>query len=163
MMMLERRGGIFIDREPVLVVREAIEDSLKTAGIQASDAAAADYILDIYVFHFGLGESSGMETFGKIELGVALKDPKTGKSQNISALGTSIKGAAIRKSNIMKDMQNNLQDALQDVVRNFLRGVKLRDAIAAFSEGTPATAAPATEPAPKQTPPPADTTVTGAQ
>lgn len=147
MLMFKPRGGVFIDREPTAIVREAMETSLKEAGMLAPDKASANCILDVYVFHFGLGEGSGMEFFGKVDLNVVVKDPASGKSQTVTAMGTSIQGAAIRKKNILKNIEENVEGAMQDALRNFLRGAKLRDALAALpappaAETAPASAAP---------------------
>jgi hypothetical protein len=132
MMMLERKGGVFLDREPSVIVREAVEASLNAAGIRAGEAGSADFILELYLFHFGLAESSGFETFGKVDLGCTVKNPRTGKSQNITAMGTSIgKGGANKKK-----LKEILEEALQDALRNLLRGTKLRDAIAGL-DATP--------------------------
>jgi hypothetical protein len=128
MMVWERKGGLFLDREPAIIVREAVEDSLQAADMRATDATTADYILDVYVFHFGLAESSGLESFGKVDLGFILKNLKSGKSQNLAAMGTAI---GKRGSNKEK-MKATLEEALQDALRNFFRGTKLRDAISSF-------------------------------
>lgn len=146
MLMFQPRGGVFIDREPVAIVREALEKSLKEADLLAADKAAATYVLDVYVFHFGLGSGSGMEFFGKVDLNVVVKEPASGKSQTVTAMGTSIQGTAIRKKNILKNIEENVEGALQDALRNFLRGAKLRDAIAAMPAAEPA-GKPATDPA----------------
>jgi hypothetical protein len=133
MMIVESGGGVFIDREPAVIVREAIEDSLQAAEVRATDAASADYILEIYVFHFGLADSSGFETFGKVDLGIIVKDPKAGKSQNVAAMGTSIG----KRGDNKKRLQALIEQALQDAVRNFLRGIKLKDTIASLENPTP--------------------------
>lgn len=134
MLMFKPRGGVFIDREPVAIVREAFEQSLKEAGLLAPDKASSNCILDIYVFHFGLGEGSGLEFYGKVDLNVIVKDPAGTKSQTVTAMGTSIQGTAVRKKNILKNVEENVEGALQDALRNFLRGAKLRDAVAALPE-----------------------------
>jgi len=133
MMMSERRGGVFLDREPAVIVREAVENSLNTASMRASEVSSADYVLELYIFHFGLADSSGMETFGKVEIGCIVKNPRTGKSQNITGMGTSIGKRGTDK----KKLKVLLEDALQDALRNLLRGEKLRDAITGF-ETSPA-------------------------
>lgn len=155
MLMFKPRGGVFIDREPVAIVREAFEKSLKESDLLAADKASANCVLDVYVFHFGLGDGSGMEFFGKVDLNVIVKDPASGKSQTVTAMGTSIQKTAVRKKNILKNIEENVEGALQDALRNFLRGAKLRDAIAAL----PAPAEPAAKPA---TDPAAPATTTGA-
>ncbi len=152
MLMLHQRGGVFIDREPVAIVREALESSLKAADLLATKPDGANYLLDVYIFHFGLGESSGYEYFGKVDLNVVLKDALSGKSETITAMGTSIQGTAVRKKNIMKNMEANLEGALQDSLRNFLRGVKLRDFVAAGSAAPAPAASQATAPSTTPTP-----------
>lgn len=129
MLVFRGRGGAFLDREPKEVVRTALEESLKTAGCLAADEASADYLLTVYVFHFGLAEGSGMEFYSKVELNIVVKNPRTGRSQEVTALGTSIEKMAFRKKNIMMRVQSNLEEALGNALRNFLRGAKLRDAI----------------------------------
>ena len=128
MLVTEARGGIFVDRLPVDIVREALASSLQAADMLAPDAASADLILNVYLFHFGLAPSLG-DFFGKIELAVAVKDPKTGKSQQISATGTSISHIAVRKKNEMKDLEADFNGALSDAIRNLLRGQALHDAV----------------------------------
>ena len=134
MLVLRPRGGIYLDRKPVEIVKQALEHSLKAADLLAADAASADYLLTVFVFHYGLGAGSGMEFFGKLDLGVMVKDVKTGKSQQVTAIGASVQGAAVLKKNILKNVKAILEEALQDGLRNFLRGQKLRDVV----EGTPA-------------------------
>ena len=145
MLIYKPRGGVFLDREPVAIVREALESSLKNADMLATDKTSANCVLDVYVFHFGLGSGSGMEFFGKVDLNVIVKEPGAAKSQTVTAMGTSIQGTAIRKKNILKNIEENVEGALQDALRNFLRGAKLRDAIATLSATVPATPAPAAE------------------
>jgi hypothetical protein len=128
MLVMDARGGIFVDRLPVDIVREALASSLQAADMLAPDAASADLVLNVYLFHFGLAPSLG-DFFGKIELAVAVKDPKTGKSQQISATGTSISHVAVRKKNEMKDLEADFNGALSDALRNLLRGQALHDAV----------------------------------
>jgi hypothetical protein len=128
MLVTEARGGIFVDRLPADIVREALASSLQAADMLAPDAASADLILNVYLFHFGLAPSLG-DFFGKIELAVAVKDPKSGKSQQISATGTSISHIAVRKKNEMKDLEADFNGALSDAIRNLLRGQALHDAV----------------------------------
>jgi len=40
---------------------------------------------------------------------VVVKNVKTGKSQQITALGTSLKGLAVRKKNIMKNVKDDIE------------------------------------------------------
>jgi hypothetical protein len=137
MLVFRPRGGVFVDREPVVIVRQALEDSLRAAGLLAESPDAADFVFTVYVFHFGLGSGSGFVFFGKVELNVVIKVPKSGKTQQITALGTSIQGLAARKKNILKNIQADLTEALEDALRNFLRGAKLRDALAALEPPAP--------------------------
>lgn len=136
MLITAGRGGIFVDRLPADIVREALESSLKSADLLAADAPSADLILNVYLFHFGLAPSMG-DFFGKIELAVTVKNPKSGKSQQISANGTSISHIAVLKKNEMKNLQSDFNNALGDAIRNLLRGQALHDAVVS------ATAAPA--------------------
>ena len=129
MLVTSGHGAIFVDRLPAEIVRDAIESSLKSADLLAADAASADMALGVYLFHFGLAPSSGGDYFGKVELAVTVKNSKTGKSQQVSASGTSISRVAVLKKNAMKNLEENLTTALGDAVRNLLRGQALRDAI----------------------------------
>ncbi len=138
LLMYKPGGGVFLDREPTEIVRQAFEDSLKPAGLLAPDKTSADYLLSVYLFHFGQAPGSGLEFFGKVDLNVVVKDAKTGKSQQVTALGTSIRGTAIRKKNIRKNIKENLEAALEDALRNFLRGTKLREAVEAPAPAPPA-------------------------
>jgi len=132
MMVLKPRGGIFLDRPPSEITRAGLEACLKPADMLAADRDSADFLLTVYLFNFGLSDSSGMDFFGKVEFAVTLKNPKTAKSQQITASGTSIAGAAVRKKNIQKNVQEDIERAFSDALRNLLRGVKLRDAVAAL-------------------------------
>ncbi len=134
MLLYKPRGGVFLDRDPVAIVREALEASLKESDLLAADKDSANYIFDVYVFHFGIASGSGLEFFGKVDLNIVVKDTATGKTETVTALGTSIQGAAVRKKNIIKNIQENVEGALQDSLRNFLRGTKLRDAVTPKSE-----------------------------
>jgi hypothetical protein len=130
MLVLKERGGVFLDRQPTEIVRQALQETLQKSDLLAADRASADYLLTVYLFHFGLASGSGLEYFGKVDLNVVLKPASGGKAQEITALGTSIQGAAIRKKNILKNVEANISEALEAALRNFLRGTKLRDAVA---------------------------------
>ena len=136
MLVTAQRGGIFVDRLPVDIVREALESSLKSADMLAPDAASADFVLNVYLFHFGLAPSMG-DLFGKVELAVTMKDLKTGKSQQISASGTSISHIAARKKNEMKNLEADFSGALSDAIRNLLHGQALHDAVSASMASHP--------------------------
>src|SRR5713226_1270346 len=132
MLVLRDRGGVFLDRQPTQITREAIEQSLKAADLLAADAPTADLVLQVYVFHFGLAQGSGLDFFGKVEFSVMVKNPKTEESQQIQAKGTSIAKAAVRKKNIQKNVQADIEGALEDAVRNLVRGTQLREAVTAL-------------------------------
>jgi len=133
MLVYKPRGGIFLDRPPVEVVRAGLVDSLRAAEMLAVDRDSADFLMNVYIFNFGLSSSSGLDFFGKVEFAVQLKNPKTGKSQQVTASGTSIAGGAARKKNLLKNIQDDLERALADALRNLLRGEKLRDSLAALN------------------------------
>jgi len=116
----------------VEITREGLTNCLKSADALAPDRESADFLLTVYVFKFGLSDSSGMDFFGKVEFAVVVKNAKTGKSQQVSAAGTSIAGVAMLKKNIQKNVLEDINKALGDALRNFLRGEKLRDAVAAL-------------------------------
>ena len=137
MLVLRERGGVFLDRQPTEIAREAIEQSLKSAGLLAADAASADLVLQVYVFHFGLAQGSGLDFFGKVEFSVMVKNVKTEESQQIQAAGTSIANAAMRKKNIQKNVQANIEGALEDAVKNLVRGTQLKEAVASLMKDSP--------------------------
>ena len=136
MLVTQGRGGIFVDRLPVDIVREALESSLKSVDMLSPDPETADSVLNVYIFHFGLAPSMG-DFFGKIELAIAVKNPKSGKSQQISATGTSISHIAARKKNEMKNLEADFNSALNDAVRNLLRGQALHDAVMSVAARAP--------------------------
>ena len=135
MLVLHSRGGIFLDRQPTVIVREALEESLKSANLLAEDADSADLVIRLYLFHFGLAEGSGLDFFGKVEFSAILKNPKTGETVEVKAAGTSIATGAARKKNIQKNVQENLEESLRDATRNFVRGQQLKDAVALLLNG----------------------------
>jgi hypothetical protein len=145
MLVFKPRGGIFLDRTPTEITRAGLETCLKSANMLAADRNSADFLLTVYLFNFGLSDSSGMDFFGKVEFAATLKNPKTAKSQQVTASGTSIAGVAVRKKNIQKNVQEDIERAFADALRNLLRGVKLRDAVVALDlpADTPATPAQA--------------------
>jgi len=132
MLVFKPRNGIFLDRTPVEITREALTNCLKSADVLAPGRESADFLLTVYLFKFGLSDSSGLDFFGKVEFAVVVKNAKTGKSQQVSAAGTSIAGAAILKKNVQKNVLEDINKAFADALRNFLRGEKLRDAVAAL-------------------------------
>lgn len=137
MLVTELHHAIFVDRLPADIVREALETSLRTADMLAPDAASADLTLNVYLFHFGLAPSMG-DYFGKVELAVTIKNAKTGKSQQVSAIGTSISHNAVLKKNAMKNLEQDFNGAVGDAIRNFLRGQALHDAVIAATAAVPA-------------------------
>ena len=146
LLVYKPRGGVFLDRQPAEIVRQALTETLHNSDLLAPDRESADYLLTVYLFHFGLATGSGAEYFGKVDLNVVVKGVASGKSQEVTALGTSIQGIAFRKKSIHKNVEANIDEALESALRNFLRGTKLRDAVATLS-ATPPDSAP-TSPAP---------------
>jgi hypothetical protein len=146
MLVLKERGGIFLDRQPTVIVREALEESLRAANLLATDANSADLVLKIYVFQFGLAQGSQLDFFGKVEFTVMVKNPKSRESQEVKAAGTSIAKGAVLKKNIQKNVQDDVEESLRDAVRNFLRGQQLKDAAGALRKSMDA--APAATPNP---------------
>jgi hypothetical protein len=136
-LVLKERGGIFLDRQPTEIVQQAFQETLQKSGLLAADREHADYLLTVYVFHFGLAPGIGFEYFGKVDLNVVVKDLASGKSQEVTALGTSIQGAAFRKKNMLKNIEANISEALEAALRNFMRGTKLRDAVALPPDAKP--------------------------
>jgi hypothetical protein len=132
MLVFKPRGGIFLDRTPTEIMKEGLTTCLKSADLLATDRESADFILTVYLFHFGLSDSSGMDFFGKVEFTAMVKNPKTGKSEQVQSSGTSIAGVAVRKKNIQKNVLENINNAFGDALRNFLRGEKLRNAVNAL-------------------------------
>ena len=137
LLVLRERGGVFLDRQPTQITREAIEQSLKAADLLAADGVSADLVLQVYVFHFGLAQGSGLDFFGKVEFSVTVKNLKTEESQQIQAVGTSIANVAVRKKNIQKNVQANIEAALEDAVRNLVRGTQLREAVGSLLKNSP--------------------------
>lgn len=144
MLVLKERGGVFLDRQPIQITKETLEQSLKAADLLAADAASADLVMQIYVFHFGLAAGSGLDFFGKVEFSVMVKNLKTEESQEVQAKGTSIANGAFRKKNLQKNVQANIEGALEDAVRNLLRGTQLKEAVASLLKNSPS--APAAAP-----------------
>jgi len=148
MLVMKERGGVFLDKQPTAIVKDAIEQSLKAANLLAADAASADLVLHIYLFHFGLAAGSGLDFFGKVEFSTMVKNTKLGESQEAKAIGTSIANGAVRKKNIQKNVEEDIEGALHDAIRNFLRGQQLKDAVTALAkEGESAAPAQPAEPA----------------
>lgn len=143
MLVFKPRKGIFLDRTPAEITREGLTNCLKSGDMLAADRESADFILTVYLFRFGLSDSSGMDFFGKVEFAVVLKNPKTGKSQQVSAAGTSIAGGAFRKKNLQKNVLEDINNAFGDALRNLLRGEKLREAVTALDAPGEIKAAPA--------------------
>jgi hypothetical protein len=145
MLMYRPRGGIFLDRAPAEIMREGLTACLKSGEVLAANRESADFVLTIYLFHFGLSDSSGMDFFGKVEFAAVVKNPKTGKSEQVAASGTSIAGVAVLKKNIQKNVLENINKAFADALRNFLRGEKLRDAVSKLDAPAEPKAPPAAE------------------
>jgi hypothetical protein len=146
MLVLKERGGIFLDRQPTVIVREALEESLRAANLLAMDANSADLVLKIYLFQFGLAQGSQLDFFGKVEFTTLVKNLKSGESLEVKAAGTSIAKVAVRKKNIQKNVQDDVEESLRDAVRNFLRGQQLKDAVGALRKSTDAAPAPTPNP-----------------
>jgi hypothetical protein len=136
MLVMKERGGVFLDKQPTAILKDALEQSLKAANLLAGDKGSADLVLRVYLFHFGLGAGSGLDFFGKVEFTVLVKNAKTGESQEVKAMGTSIAKGAFRKKTIQKNVEEDIEEALHDATRNFLRGAQLKDAVAAWAKGT---------------------------
>ena len=146
MMVYKPRKGIFLDQTPVEITKEGLAKCLKAAELLVSDRESADFVLTVYLFRFGLSDSSGFDFFGKVEFAVVVKNAKTGKSQQVSATGTSIAGVAMLKKNLQKNVQEDISKAFSDAMRNLLRGEKLRDAVMALD--VPGESKAPTEPSP---------------
>jgi hypothetical protein len=142
MLVMKARGGIFLDRQPKVILREVVDQSLKASGLLADSAESADFTVRLYIFHFGLAEGSQLDFFGKVEFSAMLKNPKTGESVEIKAAGTSIAKGAVRKKNMQKNVQDDIEEALKDAIRNFLRGQALKDAVTALRKEDTAPATP---------------------
>jgi len=135
MLVLKSRGGIFLDRQPTVIVREALEESLKSGNLLAADSNSANLVIRVYLFHFGLAEGSGLDFFGKVEFTAIVKNPKTGETAEVKASGTSIAKGAARKKNLQKNVQEDLEESLKDAARNFLRGQQLKEAVGLLWKG----------------------------
>jgi hypothetical protein len=151
MLVMKARGGLFLDKQPTVILKETIEQSLKAADLLAPDQGSADLLLRVYLFHFGLASGSGLDFFGKVEFSTMVKNAKIGESQEVKAVGTSIANGAMRKKNKQKNVEENIEAALRDATRNFLRGTQLKEAVTALwkgQNGSPA-AAPSSGASPK--------------
>ena len=67
LLVMKERGGVFLDKQPTAIVKDALEQSLRAANLLASDGASADLVLRVYLFHFGLASGSALDFFGKVE------------------------------------------------------------------------------------------------
>lgn len=152
LLVMKERGGVFLDKQPTAIVKDALEQSLKAANLLAADAASADLVLRVYLFHFGLASGSALDFFGKVEFSTMVKNPKTGESLEVKAVGTSIANGAIRKKNMQKNVEENIEAALRDATRNFLRGTQLKEAVASLAKGSDVV--PVAAPAPAEPPKP---------
>jgi len=152
MLVMKERGGVFLDKQPTVLVKDALDQSLKAANLLAADAASADIVLRVYLFHFGLASGSVLDFFGKVEFSTMVKNPKTGESLEVKAVGTSIANGAMRKKNMQKNVEENIEAALRDAMRNFLRGTQLKEAVATLAKGSDVV--PAVAPAPVEPPKP---------
>ncbi len=152
LLVMKERGGVFLDKQPTAIVKDALEQSLKTANLLASDSASADLVLRVYLFHFGLASGSLLDFFGKVEFSTMVKNPKTGESLEVKAVGTSIANGAMRKKNMQKNVEENIEAALRDATRNFLRGTQLKEAVATLTKGSDLV--PVAVPASAETPKP---------
>lgn len=121
-LVLERDGGIFLSAEPREILRQRVTDSLRSAGLLASDAASADYLLTIYLSQFGHDRGIGKQFFFKVDLNVLIRNARTGEAEQVTALGTSLTG---RK----KYVAANIENALVKALRGFLRGASFGEAV----------------------------------
>jgi hypothetical protein len=149
LLVMKDRGGVFLDKQPTAIVKDALEQSLKAANLLAADAASADLVLRVYLFHFGLASGSALDFFGKVEFSTMVKSPKTGESLEVKAVGTSIANGAMRKKNMQKNVEENIEAALRDATRNFLRGTQLKEAVATLAKGSDVVPAPVEPPKPQ--------------
>jgi len=156
MLVMKERGGVFLDKQPTAIVKDALEQSLKAANLPAADKDSANRVLRVYLFHFGLGAGSGLDFFGKVEFSVMVKNSKTGESQEVKAMGTSIAKGALRKKTLQKNVEEDIEEALHDATRNFLRGAQLKDAVTTWAKA--AEMAPPASPAPSAPAMPPSTT-----
>jgi len=152
LLVMKERGGVFLDKQPTAIVKDTLEQSLKSANLLAADAASADLVLRVYLFHFGLASGSMLDFFGKVEFSTMVKNPKTGESLEVKAVGTSIANGAMRKKNLQKNVEENIEAALRDATRNFLRGTQLKEAVASLAKGSDVV--PVAAPAPVEPPKP---------
>jgi len=112
LLVMKERGGVFLDKQPTAIVKDALEQSLKAANLLAADAASADLVLRVYLFHFGLASGSALDFFGKVEFSTMVKNPKTGESLEVKAVGTSIANGAMRKKNMQKNVEEKHRNRL---------------------------------------------------
>src|SRR5246127_1987823 len=89
LLVMKERGGVFLDKQPTAIMKDALEQSLKAANLLAADSASADLVLRVYLFHFGLASGSALDFFGKVEFSNMVKNPKSGESLEVQAVVTS--------------------------------------------------------------------------
>jgi len=128
--------AVFLDREPKSIVRQALEDSLRAAGMLARDEASAEYLLAVYLFRFDVA-SSAAGLYSRVELNVAMKNPKTGNSEQVSGLGAAVEGREPSPFAEPRYVRAVLTDALEAALRNFLRSTKLPQALETLSVPAP--------------------------
>jgi ribosomal protein L12E/L44/L45/RPP1/RPP2 len=121
-LVLEKEGGIYVSPEPREIIRQRVADSLRAAGLLAPDAASADYLLTVYLVHFGHERGIGKEFFFKVGLNISVGSAHTPESEKISALGTSLTWGK-------KNIQVNMENALVKALRSFLRGAPFGEAV----------------------------------
>lgn len=152
MLVYKPLGGIFLDKAPTEITRTGLENCLKAANMLAADRDSAELLLSVYLFNFGLANGSGLDFFGKVEFAVMVKNPKSGRSEQITALGTSIASGAMRKKSVQKNVQEDIERAFGAALQNLLRGVKLRDAVNAMGTSAESAGAQSTPSVPMPLP-----------
>jgi len=73
-----------------------------------------------------------------VEFTAVVKNPKSGRTVEVKAAGTSMAKGTMLKKNIQKNVQDDVQESLRDAVRNFLRGQQLKDATGALRKSVDA-------------------------
>jgi len=121
MLVLKDRGGMFLDRLPTQITREAVEQSLKAADLLAADAASADLVLQITCSISDLRRARA-STFSERSNFRRWSRPQNRGVAADPGGGTSIAECGDAEKNVQKNVQANVEGALEDAVRIFCGG-----------------------------------------
>jgi len=139
--------GIYLEKQPAAIVQGAFDQVLRQSGLEAAEASAADLVLHIYLFRFGIAGQSGGDRLVEIKFVAVLENPKTHETREIHALGTAVAEHSIDEVRFARQLANGFASAVQQALQNFFWGEQLQQAISGLTSAAPApsnTASPAT-------------------